>query len=120
MNLVTHLANRAKEHPERPALIDAKQSISYQDLYAHVCGASTQLQGDGLKPNDTLLILQSVSIDLYVTLLGAFHAGLTVMFIDPSAGNKMLSNSLKLHQPNSLIGSSKACLLYTSPSPRDS
>ena len=111
MNLVTHLANRAKEHPERPALIDAKQSISYQDLYAHVCGASTQLQGDGLKPNDTLLILQSVSIDLYVTLLGAFHAGLTVMFIDPSAGNKMLSNSLKLHQPNALIGSSKAHLL---------
>ncbi|MBK1830215.1 AMP-binding protein [Verrucomicrobiaceae bacterium R5-34] len=111
MNLVNHLAERAQRHPDRLALIDADQSMSYADLYRHVCGASQLLRGDGLGEGDTVLILQPVGIPLYISLLGAFHAGLTVMFIDPSAGKAMMRNSLSLHQPSAFIGVGKAHLL---------
>ncbi|MCP5534994.1 MAG: AMP-binding protein [Akkermansiaceae bacterium] len=111
MNLVNHLAERAHKHPERVALVDADASMTYGELYAHVCGASRQLCSDGLGPDDTVLILQPVGIPLYISLLAAFHAGLTVMFIDPSAGRPMMRNSLSLHQPTAFIGTCQAHLL---------
>lgn len=111
MNLINYLAERANEHPERIALIDAESSMNYGDLYAHVCGASQQLRSDGLIDGDTALILQPVGIPLYISLLAAFHAGLTVMFVDPSAGKPMMRNSLLLHQPKAFIATGKAHLL---------
>ena len=111
MNLVNHLADRAQQHPERIALIDSNGSITYSKLYQHVCGASNTLRNDGLGPGDTALILQPISTPLYISILGAFHAGLTVMFMDPSAGKAMMRNSLKLHQPTAFIGTAKAHLL---------
>lgn len=111
MNLVHYLAQRAEQHPDRAALFDAQQSLSFAQLYAHVCGGSRQLREDGLGPGDTILILQAVGIPLYISLLSAFHAGLTVMFIDPSAGKAATRNSLSLHQPQAFIGVAKAHLL---------
>lgn len=111
MNLVNQLADRAHNHPGQMALIDAQQSITYGDLYQYVCGASAQLRQNGLKPGDTVLILQPVGIPLYISLLATFHAGLTAMFIDPSAGKTMIRNSLSLHPPKAFIGTGKAHLL---------
>jgi acyl-CoA synthetase (AMP-forming)/AMP-acid ligase II len=111
MNLVNHLAERAQQHPHRVALIDSEQSMTYGELYEHVCGASASLRAQGLGRGDTVLILQPVDIPLYISLLGAFHAGLTVMFIDPSAGKAMMRNSLTLHQPDAFIGTGKAHIL---------
>lgn len=111
MNLVNHLADRASKHPERIALIDADQSVTYENLYRSVCGGSQELRRQGFVPGDTVLILQNVGIPLYVSLLAAFHAGLTVMFIDPSAGKSMIRNSLSLHQVDGFIAMAKAHLL---------
>lgn len=111
MNLVNHLAERALQHPDRVALVDADQSLSYHDLYAHVCAASKKLAADGLQVGDTVLILQPVGVPLYISLLGSFHAGLVVMFIDPSAGKKVMQNCLSLHPPDAMIGVGKSHLL---------
>jgi len=115
MNLVNYLADRAEKHPGRIALIEQPGSnavsISYVDLYAKVCDGAAQLKRLGLQSGDTVLILQPISIDLYISLLSVFHAGLTAMFIDPSAGKSMIRNSLALHPPQGFIGIAKAHLL---------
>jgi len=111
MNLITHLASRANQHPDRLALIDATQSMSYADLYACVCAGSKQLREDGLTPGDSVLILQPVKIPLYISLLSAFHAGLTVIFIDPSAKNSVIHHCLELYPPKAFIGAGKAHFL---------
>jgi len=111
MNLVNHLADRASQHPKRIALIDTHQSLNYAELYARVCNGSKQLLNDGLTPGDSILILQPVTIPLYISLLSAFHAGLTVIFIDPSAEKSVIRNSLSLYPPTAFIGVGKAHLL---------
>lgn len=111
MNLVNQLAGRTAEHPDRIALIEAERSISYRDLYAQVQAGSQLLLKAGLQKGDCILILQPISIDLYIQLLAVLNAGMVVMFIDPSAGKKMMQNSLSLHQPDGLIGIPKAHLL---------
>lgn len=108
MNLITHLEDRAAKHPTRLALIDSKQCMNYADLYACVCNGAQQLLDDGLSPGNSILILQPVGIPLYISLLSAFHAGLTVMFIDPSANKTVIRNCLKLNPPKAFIGIGKA------------
>ncbi|MGJ8657406.1 MAG: AMP-binding protein [Akkermansiaceae bacterium] len=111
MNLVNQLAERAAEHPDRIALIEDGRDINYRDLYTQVQAGSQLLRKSGLQKGDCVLILQPISIDLYIQLLAVLNAGMVVMFIDPSAGKEMMQNSLSLRQPDGLIGIPKAHLL---------
>lgn len=111
MNLVELLAQRAQSHPNRIALVDASGEISYSDLYAKVCSGSAALKRDGLMKKDTVLLLLPVSIDLYVALLSVLHAGLTVMFLDPSVGKETMRHSLNIHKVTACISVPKAQLL---------
>ena len=111
MNLVNQLARRASKHPRRLALVESGREISYGDLYANVRAGSQLLIDEGLKKGDCILILQPISIDLYIQLLAVLNAGMCVMFIDPSAGKEMMQHSLGLRQPDGLIGVAKAHLL---------
>ena len=111
MNLIYQLKERAKMHPERTALIDQTREISYVELYQEVSSGAQFLLDRGLVKGDCLLVVEPISIDLYIHLLSAFHTGITVMLIDPAAGKKVIQHSLSLHQVVGFIGSPKAHLL---------
>ena len=112
MNLVQILIDRARVHPEKTALIDGKPGrervTSYGELAALVCGASRRLRSDGLVPGDAVLILHPISLELYVFLLGALHAGLTTAFVDPSAGPVVVATACARLRPRGFFGSRKA------------
>ncbi|RYD44656.1 MAG: AMP-dependent synthetase, partial [Verrucomicrobiaceae bacterium] len=115
MNLVSLLAERAHLHPERPALIDRHRGrdriVSYGELARRVSAGAMTLRETGLKPGQTILVFQPVSIELYEFLLAAFHAGLRVMLADPSAGKEFLTNCCRRLRPDAFFGSWKAqCL----------
>lgn len=111
MNLVNQLKKRAEEHPDRIALIEARGEISYQKLYKEVCSGADLLRSNNLFKGDTVLIFGPVSIELYIHLLSVFHAGMTAMIVDPSAGKKALNHCLNICKPHGYIGSPKAHLL---------
>jgi len=114
MNLVNQLKQRAEEHPARIALIEADGEISYAELYAEVCAGADFLRACGLKNGDCLLILEPISIPLYIHLLAVFHAGMTAMIVDPSTGKKALTHCLNICEPDGYIASPKAHLLRLS------
>ena len=111
MNLIHQLEERATMHPDRTALIDKNRVISYSKLYQEVANGAHFLKSNGLQKGDCILIIEPISIDLYIHLLSAFHAGMTVMLIDPSVGKKVIQHNLTLHQVDGFIGSPKAHLL---------
>ncbi|MFM7182862.1 MAG: AMP-binding protein [Verrucomicrobiales bacterium] len=112
MNLVQLLIDRARTHPEKVALVDGmpgrERVTSYRDLAALVTGASRRLRAEGLVPGDVVLILHPISLELYVFLLGAFHAGLTTAFVDPSAGGSVVATACQRLRPRAFFGSRKA------------
>lgn len=108
MNLVNQLADRANKHPNRLALADRNTSLSYVDLYQNVCSISQALTQEGIQQGDVILLLQPVSISLYINLLGIFHAGAAVMLIDPATGTENIRHSLQIQPPRAFIGSAKA------------
>ncbi|MBK1882286.1 AMP-binding protein [Luteolibacter pohnpeiensis] len=120
MNLVKLLEDRARKHPDQPALVDVKggadRVVSFRDLGKRVAAGAALLDRIGLKRGQVILVFQPVSIELYEFLLAAFHAGLRVMLADPSAGKHFLSLCCQRLQPDAFFGSWKAqCLRMSVP-----
>lgn len=112
MNLVELLRDRAEQHPDRPAIIDvfrgSDRVVSFRGLWEQVSAGSAFLERLGLGRGKTVLAFHPVSIELYVFLLSAFHAGARVMLADPSAGRKFLSLCCQRRMPDGFFGSAKA------------
>ncbi len=112
MNLVTLLDDRARDHPERIALVDRyrgeDRTVSYGELARRMAAGAEELMSRGLGKGDVILVFQPVSIELYEILLAAFHAGLRVMLADPSAGREFLGLCCRRLRPAAFFGSWKA------------
>lgn len=111
MNLTSLLVERARQHPERLALVDSCGEVSYGELARRVSAGARGLHEMGLSRGQVILVFQPVSIALYELLLAAFHAGLRAMLADPSAGRNFLGNCCKRLKPDAFFGSWKAQLL---------
>jgi olefin beta-lactone synthetase len=115
MNLVSLLSERARSHPDRAALVDhfngVDRVVSYGELARRVAAGAKTFEKLGLRPGDSILVFQPVSIELYEVLLAAFHLGLRVMLADPSAGRVFLSQCCRRLMPDAFVGSWKAQLL---------
>jgi len=112
MNLVSILLERATEHPELPAIIDRKNGrdrvLTFAELAHRVSSGAARLHSLGIRKNQTILVFQPVSIELYEILLAAFHSGIRVMLTDPSAGLKFISHCCQRTMPDAFFGPWKA------------
>ncbi len=120
MNLVSLLAERALEHPARPALVDScggrDRVVTFGELSRRVNAGAAALRETGLKRGQVVLVFQPVSIELYELLLAAFHSGIRVMLADPSAGRDFLSLCCARLMPDAFFGPWKAqCLRLAVP-----
>lgn len=115
MNLLHHLVKRVAESPHTIAICERNagrdRSISYQQLYAQICGVSRSLSESGLRKGNQVQLLLPVGIDLYVVLLGCLHAGLVPILLDPSAGVSRMRQCLKITEIMAFVGVPKAHLL---------
>lgn len=123
MNLTKLLQERARLHPERPALIDwhkrCDRVLCFGELARRVSAGADALRQMGLSRGHVVLVFQPVSIELYEFLLAAFHSGIRVMLADPSAGRDFLSLCCKRLAPDAFFGSWKAqCLRMAVPEMR--
>ena len=114
-NICSVLSEMANEQPDAPALVDRyrgeTRSLSFAELDTATAGGASELLASGLNPGDTILFFHPVSIELYTALLSVFRAGMTAMFVDPSAGRAFIDACCELRQPQAFFGSPKAHLL---------
>jgi acyl-CoA synthetase (AMP-forming)/AMP-acid ligase II len=112
MNLTALLNERARLHPERPALVDRRHGrdrvVTFGGLARRVAAGARALRSAGLRRGQVVLVFQPVSIELYEFLLAAFRSGIRVMLADPSAGRDFLSLCCERLPPDAFFGSWKA------------
>jgi acyl-CoA synthetase (AMP-forming)/AMP-acid ligase II len=115
VNIVEILMQQAEIRGDAVALADRKRgqrrALTFAELAAATAAGSRLLLRSGLKRGDTILFFHPVAIELYTALLSALRAGMVAMFVDPSAGRKLMSRCCELAQPAGLFGSPKAHLL---------
>jgi acyl-CoA synthetase (AMP-forming)/AMP-acid ligase II len=114
-NLADILREQARLRPDQPAIIDTHRGqtrvTTFAALERRVEQAAALLWQNGLRPGDTVLALQPMSLELYVALIAIFRSGLTAMFVDPSVGMAQVERCCALAQPQAFIGSVRAHLL---------
>lgn len=81
----------ARTAPQRPALREGTQHLSYAQLDAAMDRVAATLQRDGLKPSDAVAICAGNSVDAAVIFLGALRAGVVVAPLAPGAGAASLA-----------------------------
>lgn len=115
MNIVEILQRQAKERPDAPAIIDMYAGRERVTTFAGLDHASAKgaalLRETGLVEGDTVLVFQPMSAELYIALMALFRAGMTAMFLDPSAGREHIARCCAIRLPQALVASSKAHLL---------
>lgn len=108
MNIVELFRACATNHPDWPAIIDARGVTTFAAMDAASSAMAGQLQRAGLQTGETVLVLYPMSAELYVTLGAIFRLGLVAMFLDPSVGRDHLESCCALQPPQALIASPKA------------
>ena len=98
------IRRHAHEAPQRRALMQDGEVLSYAELDALMDRVATALQRDGVKPGEVVAICAGTSLAYAVTYLGALRAGVVVAPLAPSSTPDSLAG---------MLNDAGACLLFT-------
>ncbi len=119
MNLIEMLEKTALNKNLIPAFIDEKETLDYKMFLERSRQVAMVLKQEGVKKGDLILLLEPISIRLYLFLVAIWSLGATVVIFDPSAGKSHIEKCLKRIDLKVFIGMRKAMLLkFTLPSLR--
>jgi acyl-CoA synthetase (AMP-forming)/AMP-acid ligase II len=114
-NIADLLRYHADRHPDRPAIIDMyhgkNRVTTFGELEDAVSRAATLLCRSGLEPGDRVLVLQPMSVELYVALIALFRCRMVAMFVDLSLGREQIERCCREVSPRACIGGWKVHLL---------
>ena len=75
---------QARRAPSSPAVVDSRETYTYQELEARSNQVAQYLLGQGVEPQDVVAIYAQRSAPLVVALLGIVKAGAAFMVLDPA------------------------------------
>ena len=97
----------ADAHPDRLAVSDGQETMTYAELAAAATRVSEALTGAGLQPGDRIGVLARKSARCVAAMIGASQAGAVYVPADPKApaarSKFILSNAQVRFQPSILI-----------------
>jgi acyl-CoA synthetase (AMP-forming)/AMP-acid ligase II len=114
MNLVDLLRKQARERPDVPALIEEdrkRRSCTFADLERRAARGAARLREQDIGTGDVVLVLQPMSIELYVIVTALFRIGAVAMVPDPSADRAHIADCCERVEPSALVGPPHAHLL---------
>lgn len=114
-NLARILDRIANEYPQMTAIKEGRgrrsRSISYESLLTAVKNRASELIGNGVKNGDRVLLLQSMSTELYINILALFRIGASALIVDIASGLHVLDHAVGLVKPNAVIAAGPGLLL---------
>lgn len=111
VNVTDLFFQHAEKSPERCAIVNGKNRISYGELSLQVRSTASYFQSRGIEKGDRVLVFVPMGIDLYRTVLALFDIGATVVFLDEWVSRKRLDICCRLAGCKAWIGGWKVkCL----------
>ncbi|CAM4207589.1 amino acid adenylation domain-containing protein [Pseudoalteromonas byunsanensis] len=83
-SVVMAFTTRAQRHPDKTALIDGTQEISYQSLLSRAEAIAAKLAKSGIQSGELVGVCMERSWELVATLLGVLRAGCAYVPLDPA------------------------------------
>ena len=97
------IAHWARQQPDRPALQQDEQRLSFAELDERMDSVAAALQRDGIGPGAVLAVCAFNSVDYATLFLGALRAGVAVAPLAPSASAESLLTMLTDASPRLLF-----------------
>lgn len=116
MNIAAILHDQAVRHGQRPAILQGRRVVTFEELDRAASAAEADLQAAGLRPGMRALVFAPMSIELYVTMIGLFRLRAGAVFVDPSAGRARLDGCVRRVNPDAFLAIPRAHLLRLSSS----
>ncbi len=111
VNVTDLFFQHADNSPERCAIVNGKNRISYGELAIQVKATAAYFQSKGIAKGDRVLVFVPMGIDLYRTVLAIFDIGATVVFLDEWVSRERLDVCCRLANCKAWIGGWKVkCL----------
>jgi len=114
-NILHHLHQSAHRVPDRAALImqrDGRETrCSFRRLWEMTDRFSTALKSMGCRPDQRLIIMIPMSVELYVVMLGVIKIGAVAVFVDPWVGIGRINTFASFAEPVGLVGPAAAHIL---------
>ncbi|MFW5883805.1 MAG: AMP-binding protein, partial [Verrucomicrobiota bacterium] len=113
----------AADRPNADAIIESRrgrdQALSFAGLDERSERAASFLRETGVRPGMRVLVLHSLSIELYVSVLALFRLGATVVLIDPGLGKPAFEQAAQQANCAAIIADWRlGCLRWLRPSLR--
>ncbi|MEV6977456.1 amino acid adenylation domain-containing protein [Kitasatospora sp. NPDC093806] len=81
--LTALLADTARAHPDRPALVFEDRTVDYRDLEERATGLARRLRALGVRPDDRVAVCLEQSPELATALVGVLKSGGAYLPLDP-------------------------------------
>jgi olefin beta-lactone synthetase len=116
MNVLAVLREVAARVPDRPALIapapdGGARQCTFSELRDRIDRAAAGLLRLGLKPEERVIVMIPMSIELYVALLAVLQIGAVAVFVDPWIGARQIAVFAAFAEPRAWIGVPRSHLL---------
>src|SRR5215213_6952993 len=115
MNVAELLTAPATERANAAALIEGtgakRRETSFAALDASARRIAAVFRRDGIRAGDGVLFFAPPSAALYASLIAVFRCGAVAMFVEPSAGRKVLDDACAMWPPRALVATPKAHVL---------
>ena len=96
-------AERARRHPERPAVVDGEGTWTYGELAEAAARLAARLRADGIAPGDRVAIWAHRSAPLVWAVLGVLEAGGAFVILDPTYPPARLAEIVQLAEPRAWL-----------------
>lgn len=109
MNLSQRIIENYENFPNKIALIQKNEEITYKELYFKIANFKEYLKNQGIEKGNKVLVLVPMSIELYVTLFSLWSIGATACFMDAGFIKNGMKNN-EFNEIDCIIGISKYIL----------
>lgn len=112
VSLGSELEKRAEEHPQHPAVVFGKKSLTYQELnrlanrYAHYFAAQ------GFKKGDVAALLMSNRPEFLIIVSGLSKLGVQTALINSEVRGEVLAHGINIVEPRAVIIGGEYLSLY--------
>lgn len=110
-NIIDLFTEASQRTPDRIAIIDGDQQISFGELDRQITATAAYFQAKGIQKGDRVLVFVPMSIDLYRIVLALFRMGATAVFLDEWVSRERLEVCCKVAQCRAWIGGWKVHFL---------
>jgi len=90
-DLWADVAERAREHPDRVAMVLGDREVRYDALIRAAVGVSQRLGDEAVEPGDVVILLGRHSIEAVIAMLGCLHRGVVLAPLPPMFNETQLA-----------------------------